>query len=191
MDKKTELTNKYLEWLHHEIEEYYGRKCDPKDMYYHNGDIALTFETAWDEALKHQWVNVNDGYPELDKRVLVLTKNKKIAISYRYIPKHTDGTVIGEPEWNGSTNLSKSIIAWMYIPSFDFIFKDNFSIMEQKKEESIKSAWHDINNRDIVMDNNEDIMLLLGNGKIVEYDDEWEEYYSPVIKWAYKKDILK
>lgn len=126
MDTKEELTTKYLEWLHKEVEEYYGRECDPKDMYYRNGDIALTFETAWDEALKHQWVKVNDGgYPDLNKRVLVLTKNKKIAISYRYIPKDINGTILGESEWNGSTNLNKSIIAWMYIPSFDFIFKDN------------------------------------------------------------------
>lgn len=63
--------------------------------------------------------------------------------------------------------------------------------MEHTKDETIKSAWHDINDREIIMDNNEDIMLLLGNGKIVEYDDEWEDYYSPVIKWAYKKDILR
>lgn len=63
--------------------------------------------------------------------------------------------------------------------------------MEHTKDETIKSAWHDINDREIIMDNNEDIMLLLGNGKIVEYDDEWEAYYSPVIKWAYKKDILR
>lgn len=37
--------------------------------------------------------------------------------------------------------------------------------MEHTKDETIKSAWHDINNREIIMDNNEDIMLLLGNGK--------------------------
>lgn len=52
------------------------------------------------------------------------------------------------------------------------------------------SIWHDVNDRSIIARNDEDLMLLLENGKIVDYDDDWEEYYSPVIMWAYKKDLI-
>lgn len=51
----------------------------------------------------------------------------------------------------------------------------------------IDSVWHDF---DININNHEDVVLLLENGKIVDYDDDWEEYYSPAVKWAYKKDLL-
>lgn len=51
----------------------------------------------------------------------------------------------------------------------------------------IDSVWHDF---DININNHEDVVLLLKNGKIVDYDDDWEEYYSPAVKWAYKKDLL-
>jgi hypothetical protein len=51
----------------------------------------------------------------------------------------------------------------------------------------IDSVWHDF---DININNHEDVVLLLGNGKIVDYDDDWEEYYSPAVKWTYKKDLL-
>ena len=49
------------------------------------------------------------------------------------------------------------------------------------------SVWHDF---DININNDDDVVLLLRNGKIVDYDDDWEEYYSPAVKWAYKKDLL-
>ncbi|WP_308397407.1 hypothetical protein [Prevotella sp.] len=51
----------------------------------------------------------------------------------------------------------------------------------------IDSVWHDF---DININNHDDVVLLLKNGKIVDYDDDWEEYYSPAVKWAYKKDLL-
>lgn len=51
----------------------------------------------------------------------------------------------------------------------------------------INSVWHDF---DININNHDDVVLLLKNGKIVDYDDDWEEYYSPAVKWAYKKDLL-
>ena len=54
-------------------------------------------------------------------------------------------------------------------------------------ESKINSVWHDLN---INTNKHDDVVLLLENGKIVDYDDNWEEYYSPVLKWAYKKDLL-
>lgn len=54
----------------------------------------------------------------------------------------------------------------------------------------INSVWHDCNDRSTVMNNKDEVVLLLENGKIVEYEDNWEEYCSLVKKWAYKKDLL-
>lgn len=51
----------------------------------------------------------------------------------------------------------------------------------------IDSVWHDLN---INTNKHDDVVLLLENGKIVDYNDNWEEYYSLVLKWAYKKDLL-
>lgn len=54
----------------------------------------------------------------------------------------------------------------------------------------INSVWHDCNDRSAVMNNKDEVVLLLENGKLVEYEDNWEEYCSLVKKWAYKKDLL-
>lgn len=54
----------------------------------------------------------------------------------------------------------------------------------------INSVWHDCNDRSVSINNKNEVVLLLENGKIVEYEDNWEEYYSLVLKWAYKKDLL-
>lgn len=54
----------------------------------------------------------------------------------------------------------------------------------------IDSVWHDCNDRSAVTNNKDEVVLLLENGKIVEYEDNWEEYCCLVKKWAYKKDLL-
>lgn len=54
----------------------------------------------------------------------------------------------------------------------------------------INSVWHDCDDRTAATNNKGEVVLLLENGKLVEYEDNWEEYYSPVLKWAYKKDLL-
>lgn len=53
----------------------------------------------------------------------------------------------------------------------------------------INSVWHDVGDRSIIIDNNEEVVLLLENGKIIEYDDDWEQYCCLVLKWAYKSDL--
>lgn len=89
------------------------------------------FKTGWDETLKSQWVKVEDELPKVGVKVLVLTTNKKIAISFRYTPKDIYGKVLGNDEWQGSSALNKCIITWMLIPSFN-------SILEDKPKDSIK-----------------------------------------------------
>lgn len=54
----------------------------------------------------------------------------------------------------------------------------------------IDSVWHDCDDRSIEICNDKEVVLLLGNGKLVEYNDNWEQYCCLVVKWAYKEDLL-
>lgn len=74
---------------------------------------------------------------------------------------------------------------------WDSIFNSGFSRgFSAAAEWRINSVWHDCNDRSAATNNKDEVVLLLENGKLVEYEDNWEEYYSPVLKWAYKKDLL-
>ena len=94
-----------------------------KDSYLH----------GWNEALRNQWVSVEEQLPKERVKVLVLTTNKKIAISFRYTPKDIYGKVLGNDEWQGSSALNKCIIAWMPIPSFDEILEANKDVLQRLK----------------------------------------------------------
>ncbi len=75
-------------------------------------------------------------------------------------------------------------------------FRDNKAIMEKHKafvdgaNWRINSVWHDVNDRSVIANNNKDLVLLLENGKIVDFDDDWEEYHSFVLAWAYTEDLI-
>lgn len=53
MGEKEKLAKEYTNWLHKEVEEYFGQKCDPKDMYYRNGDIKSAYVEGWDAAVNY------------------------------------------------------------------------------------------------------------------------------------------
>lgn len=75
-------------------------------------------------------------------------------------------------------------------------FTDNNSVMEKHKAFSdganwrINSVWHDTDDRSIKIDNDKEVVLLLENGKLIEYDDDWEQYCCIAVKWAYIEDLL-
>lgn len=123
MRKKEDKANEYAEWLHNEIEEYYGQRCEAKDMYYGNCDIRAAYEAGWDCALKSQWISVGERLPHEGEIVLVFTSNGKVSISKRYQPKDCYGNNIVMIAWKGSTTFVNSIVAWMPIPPFDEILK--------------------------------------------------------------------
>lgn len=54
----------------------------------------------------------------------------------------------------------------------------------------INSVWHDTDDRSIKIDNDKEVVLLLENGKLIEYDDDWEQYCCIAVKWAYKENLL-
>lgn len=95
------------------------------------------FEAGWDGALKSVWIKVEDELPKVGVKVLVLTYNGKILVTFRYIPKDIYGKILGEAEWNGSKDLGNSIIAWMPIPSFDKILEDNKDVFKRLKDKHV------------------------------------------------------
>ena len=135
MSKKEELAKKYADWLHKNVEEYFGQKSDPKDTHYRNGDIMGAFEAGWDAALSNQWISVEEQLPEYDKRVLTLycrDEIQKIKIMRRVpIDVSNDNNHI----WRWSLTGDKwGIIAWMPIPSFDEILEQSKDALKRLKD---------------------------------------------------------
>lgn len=78
--------------MHKNVEEFYGRKCSPADIFYKKSDITAAYVTGWEEAIEivkkmpaeelenlfigdkpvrdidlEHWVNKNDSYIILPK----------------------------------------------------------------------------------------------------------------------------
>lgn len=81
------------------------------------------FESGWDEALRSQWVNVKEGFPEYGTSVLVVYKyNEEFQVN--------QSIYLGEYVWRFGYS---EIIAWMPIPSFDKILEDNKDVLKRLK----------------------------------------------------------
>lgn len=90
-------------------------------------------------------------------------------------------------------DIEKEILSRLDEPDnqWDSIFNSGFSRGFNKAAQwRINSVWHDCDDRSAATNNKDEVVLLLENGKLVEYEDNWEEYCSLVKKWAYKKDLL-
>lgn len=82
------------------------------------------FEAGWDEALRSQWVNVKEGLPEYGTLVFVVYK-------YKEEFQVNQSVYLGEDVWKfGDSN----IIAWMPIPSFADILRDNKYVLKRLKD---------------------------------------------------------
>lgn len=134
MSKKEEKAKEFTNWLHKEVEEYYGRKCNPKDMYFRNGDISLAFESGWDEALKNQWISVKERLPEIDVKVLTLHQGYDY-YDVRIMRRIHVNILDDNSEWRWSLTKNKyNVIAWMPIPSFDEILETNKDVLKRLKD---------------------------------------------------------
>lgn len=123
METKEQKAKEYADWLHKEIEEYYGRKCGPKDMSCKNGDIRVAFLAGWDAALKSQWISTEERMPEPNTDVIFLTDIGMI-MNGCY-----DGNCWMQMDgvWGSaysSINKCWKVIAWMPNPSFDNVLKN-------------------------------------------------------------------
>ncbi len=91
MSKKEQMAQEYANWRHKEVEEYLGQKCDPKDMYYRNGDIMGAFEAGWDACLKCLNGKLNDN-EILEKIAERLKQSKPMPAEF--------SKIIDEEFWN-------------------------------------------------------------------------------------------
>lgn len=109
----------------------YGNRYAERDLQIVSKDAYLH---GWNEALRSQWVGVEEKLPVEGEIVLVLTSNGKVSTSKRYQPKDCKGRNVGLVTWKGSSTFVNSIIAWMPIPSFDDIIEDNKDVLQRLKD---------------------------------------------------------
>lgn len=79
-------------------------------------DIQGAYRAGWDEALKSQWVKVEDGLPEAGKKVLVLFKFED---DYLIMEDIRTNAQTKDNWYHGKSK----VIAWMEIPSYEHIIK--------------------------------------------------------------------
>ena len=52
MSEKWAKAREYANFMHKKVEEFYGRKCSPSDIFYKKSDIAAAYVTGWEEAIE-------------------------------------------------------------------------------------------------------------------------------------------
>lgn len=73
----------------------------------------------------------------------------------------------------------------------DILKKDYFeSGFQEGAEWRMNEVWHRCDDRSVKIEGDDDVMVLLENGKIYNYNDDWEEECCLVVMWAYMKDLL-
>lgn len=83
------------------------------------------FEAGWDEALKHQWIRVDDRLPEDFEDVFVLFNyNGRMQI---HVSCYT-----GSGKWCYGNR--SEILAWMPIPPFDEILNADKDVLKRLKD---------------------------------------------------------
>lgn len=125
--------------------------------YFTSEDLKEAYTRGWDEALKNQWISVEDRLPEFDERVLTLHITYDNITSVRIMRRiKVLGLNPNEYEWRWSLTGDKyGIIAWMPIPSFDKILEDNINAITVCKFcNSYENGWctnfgKDVNENDV------------------------------------------
>lgn len=128
MSNKEEKAKEYVDWLHNEVEEFYGEKFERKDMYYRSGEILAAFEAGWDEAFKNILVDASKELPEYDIDVWVINENGEQLFCHRSNENIVQTDKYGWCNYNGS-----DIIAWIRPVSFDEIIKLNKDVLKRLK----------------------------------------------------------
>lgn len=104
--------------------EKYGMYRAMQQCNFDGFDLRDAFEAGWDDALKSQWVNVDERIPKVEEYVLVM-------IEYEGSIQIHLTMYLGETNW---LFADVKIIAWMPIPSFDKILEDNKDVLKRLKD---------------------------------------------------------
>ena len=98
-----------------------------KNCYPYNEDMRLQceyhFESGWDDALKNQWISVEERLPECRQFVFVIYE-------YEGDIQVQNTIYLYQEEW---TFGNSKVIAWMPIPSFDEILEANKDVLKRLK----------------------------------------------------------
>lgn len=127
MSKKEEKAKEYADnevkryHEHSGVIEKYGIERARMSSEHESWELEEAYQAGWNEAMKSQWVSVEEKMPEIWKDVLV------------FIIRDTDvqihkSTYFGEKDWSFG---GIKIIAWMPIPSFDEILEANKDVLKQ------------------------------------------------------------
>lgn len=125
---KEQKAKEYADYLHKNIEEFYGRKCDPKDDYYKNGDIMMSFVEGWDEALRSILVDASKELPEYDESVLVINENKE-----QFFCNRSNEGIVKTDKYGWCNYSGSDIVAWIRNITFDEILELNKDVLKRLK----------------------------------------------------------
>lgn len=128
MDKE-QKAKEYVSWLHKETEEYLGRKCESKEIEYHDGDIKTAFIDGWETALKSLLVDASKELPEYELSVWVINAEGEQFFCHR---SNKDIVVTDKYGWCNYT--SYDIIAWVRPISFNKILEMNKDVLQRLKD---------------------------------------------------------
>lgn len=97
--------------------------------------LNMFFKGAEWQAKQSPWINIEDIFPNDFKQKLILLKNGQVRIAYLDCIDNSDTVVYFwcDEESNKTFSL-KNVVAYMPIPSFDEILKENRDVLERIKE---------------------------------------------------------
>ena len=108
----------------------YARNCYPynEEMQF---QCECHYERGWDDALKSQWIKVEERMPKENENVFVLYEydgiiliSTDVYMGDNYYMRYADNI------WSFG---GEEIIAWMPIPSFDEILENNKDVLKRLK----------------------------------------------------------
>lgn len=126
---KEEKSKEYAGWLHKNVEEFYGRKCEPKDVYYKNGDIRMAVEFGWDEALRNILVDASKELPEYDEAVWAINENGEQFFCHR-----SNEDIVKTDKYGWCNYTGSDIVAWIRNITFDEILELNKDVLKRLKD---------------------------------------------------------
>jgi hypothetical protein len=128
MDKE-QKAKEYISFLHKETEVYLGRKCEPKDIEYHNGDMVSAYITGWDDALKSLLVDASKELPEYDEAVWVIN-----ACGDQFYCHRSKEDIVNTDKCGWCNYTCSDIIAWIRPTSFKEILEMNKDVLMRLKD---------------------------------------------------------